>query len=158
GAGRRESVGRLLWQLAGKVKEGDRVQYRIRYQDNLPREFGGPHVLYYPADRWLELGVVQAGKSFKEKEILTQRDAIRKKLEEIKADIKQEKRGADRVRAESRGREALASDEVQSVRELRRQNQASEQELREVARLADRAADLDRLSELARDVAGKEMK
>ncbi len=158
GAGRPEAAGRLLWQLAGKVKEGDRVRYRIRYRDNLPREFGGPHVLFYPADRWLELGIDHAGKSFKENEILAQRDAIQRKLEAIKADIKQEKRAADKVRAESRDRDSLQSDQVHSVRELRRQNQATEKELRELAREAEQAAEMEKLSELARDVADREMK
>src|SRR5262249_28265283 len=55
GAGKLEAVARLQWILAGKVKEGDVVRYRIRFRDNYPKEYGGPHVRHYPEDGWLQL-------------------------------------------------------------------------------------------------------
>ena len=59
---------RSAWR--GKVKPGDVVEYRIRVDDNLPPEFGGPHVVYYPADHALVLHVAS------DKEILALRDDI----------------------------------------------------------------------------------
>jgi hypothetical protein len=158
GTDKREAVGRLQWMLAGKVKEGDRVRFRICFRDNLPKEFGGPHVVIYPEDRWLELAVVKGGKSFREAQILAERDDINRRLEDIKAELKQEKRIADRIRAESRDKESLTPDQDQTVRELRTQNQNIEKDLRELAQKADAAVELEKLADLARDVADKNMR
>ncbi len=75
------------FSLGGKVKPGDVVEYRIRVTDNLPPEFGGPHVVYYPADHSLVLHVAS------DKEILALRDDINARLEKIKEDLKAEERG-----------------------------------------------------------------
>src|SRR4029077_11000983 len=44
-----EAISKDAFDLAGKVHPGAVVEYRIRATDNLPPEFGGPHVIYYPA-------------------------------------------------------------------------------------------------------------
>ncbi len=63
--------------------------YRFRVRDNLPKEYKGPHVIVYPADRWLTLQVVRRGDPLKEQEILAQRNEINRKLEAIKAALAQ---------------------------------------------------------------------
>ncbi len=146
GGNTRDAVARHLFLLAGKVKEGDDISYRIRYRDNLPEKFGGPHTVFYPPDRWLRLKIVKEAGSLREQEIISRRDEINKKLEKIRDEIKQEKRTADKVRAESRGQEALSADQKEQVRDLSRQNQGTEKALRELADdLAD-SAELDRLA------------
>ena len=74
------------------------VEYRLRISDNLPPEFGGPHVVYYPADHALTLRVAT------DKEILALRDEINKRLDKIKEDLKAEERGVAKTRGESRDR------------------------------------------------------
>ncbi len=158
GANTRDAIAKHQFLLSGKVKEGDEVHYRIRYRDNLPEKFGGPHTLLYPADRWLRLKIVKDGGSVREQEILSRRDEIAKKLEAIRDDLKQEKRAADKVRAESRGQESLAPDQSEQLRSLTKQNQGIEKALRDLAEdLAD-SPELDGLAEKARDVASKEMR
>src|SRR5207248_1682907 len=72
GAGTREGVARHPWQLAGKVKQGDEVSYRVRFRDNLPRQFKGPHTVYYPADGWLRLKIVDNASPLRAQEIAAQ--------------------------------------------------------------------------------------
>jgi hypothetical protein len=158
GGNAREATARHQFLLAGKVKEGDEIAYRIRYRDNLPAKFGGPHVLYHPADRWLKLTILKQSGSIKEQEILAQRDAIGRKLEKIKADIKQETNAAYKVRAESFDQDALSRGQTEQTQDLRRQNQASAKALHD---LADEAAETPGLASLAagaRDVAHNEMR
>ncbi len=76
----RQASAKDTFNLGGKVKPGDLVEYRIRVTDNLPLEFGGPHVVYYPADHALVLHVAS------DKEILALRDDINARLEKIKED------------------------------------------------------------------------
>jgi hypothetical protein len=158
GAGSREAVARHLFALAGKVKTGDEVYYRIRCRDNLPKEFGGPHVCYYPADGWLKLQIVAEGGSLKEQEILARRDALNKRLDEIRAELKHEQRRAMSVRAETREDGALNDNTAEALADIRRQNQATEKALGELARDLAEAPGEQKLADLARDVAGKEMR
>src|SRR5262249_12360556 len=75
--------GKLTWLLAGKVTEGDKVRYRIRYRDNRPPQYGGAQVRHYPEDGWMELVVQKQGKSYREEQIAQERDTLAKKLDEI---------------------------------------------------------------------------
>jgi len=56
----------------------------------------------------------------KEKEILAQKEAFDKKLEAIRADIKQEKRQADRVRAEAERQDELTGSQCLRIAEAER--------------------------------------
>ena len=91
-------VAKNAFTLAGKVKPGDVVEYRLRVTDNLPPEFGGPHVVYYPADHALVLHVAT------DKEILALHDDINSRLDKIKEDLKAEERGVYKTRSDSRDR------------------------------------------------------
>ena len=44
----RVATAKETFGLAGKVKPGDMIEYRIRVSDNRPPEFGGPHVRLLP--------------------------------------------------------------------------------------------------------------
>lgn len=157
GVNTREAVGKHLFQLGGKVKEGDEVHYRLRCQDNLPSQFGGPHTVYHPADRWLSLKVVKQAKPIKEQEILAQRDNVKRRLESIKADLLKEQRGVYRLRQESRKSESLNREQADDLKQLQRENQASERALRELAReMSDNAA-LEPITQRVQEVADQEM-
>ena len=138
--------------LAGKVQPGDVVEYRLRISDNLPPEFGGPHVVYYPADHVLMLRVAT------DKEILAFRDEINKRLDKIKADIKDEEHGVAKTRAESRDHAALNPEQAKDAEHLKKDNQDTEKELQDLAKSAETAPAFQPLADLAKDVAAKEMK
>ncbi|MFO0842711.1 MAG: hypothetical protein U0797_10000 [Gemmataceae bacterium] len=154
----REAVAKHTFALAGKVKAGDEVHYRLRYRDNLPKEFGGPHVCYHPADGWLKLRVVAEGGSLKEREILARRDAVNKKLDDVLADLKQEQRKVMGVKADTRQEAALNERDLDRVGEARKLNQQSEKALRDLARETGEEPGGDKLAQQARDVADKEMR
>ena len=151
------AVARHLWELAGKVKEGDRVSYRFRVRDNLPKEYKGPHVIVYPADRWLTLQVVRRGDPLKQQEILAQRDEINRKLEAIKTALLKEKAGVQKVRQDTPNQATLPPDQAEQVKQLQQDNRDSQKALRDVAQTADATPMLQPLAELARNVADREM-
>ncbi|MFO0878427.1 MAG: hypothetical protein U0840_13900 [Gemmataceae bacterium] len=156
--GSREALARHLFLLAGKVKPGDTLAYRLRYQDNLPTDLGGPHVRFHPAEGWFELKIVAEGGSLKEQEIQARKDAINNKLEEIRADLKQEQRKAMNVRAESRTEDDLSPRNAENLGDLRKQAQKTEKDLEDIAREASEETAGEKLAELARDVADKQMR
>lgn len=158
GGGTREAVARHLFALSGKVKPEDEVHYRIRYHDNFPKEFGGPHVGYYPPDGWLRLRIVAEGGSIKEQDILARRDAINKKIDEIQAELKQEQRRTLSVRRETREDDMLSIKNAETLRELRKQNQGVEKSLNELAREMSENPGEEKLAQQAQEIARKEMR
>src|SRR5262249_23076483 len=125
GQGARDAKGRHVFALSGKVKEGDEVHYRLRVWDNLPAQYGGPHVVHPPAARCLTLKAARQAERLKEQEILAQRDDVNRRLEAIRADLLKEQRGAYKLKQESRREDALKPDQADDLKQLRRDNQAS---------------------------------
>src|SRR5262249_15428997 len=82
GRGNVLATARHVFQLGGKVKEGDEVHYRLRITDNrdVPEAGLKPHVVYYPAERWLGLRVVGQTVPLAQQEIQAQREDIDKRL------------------------------------------------------------------------------
>jgi hypothetical protein len=148
----REATSKDAFALSGKVHPGDTVDYRIRVSDNLPPEFGGPHVIFFPADRWLSLRVAT------DKEIVALRDDINNRLEKIKEDLKAEIRGVYKTRSESRDRPALTPSQAKDVNRLKNDNSDTEKNLDDLAKAADEAPSYKPLADLAREVAAAEMK
>lgn len=158
GRNTREARGRHLFALGGKVKEGDEVYYRLRAWDNLPEPLGGPHVVHHPADRWLTLKIASGAQPLREQEILAKRDDVDRRLEEIRANLMKEQRAAYKLRQETRRDKALAPERAEDLKQLRRDNEASESALRELARDTAATPALQPLSEGARDVADRELR
>jgi hypothetical protein len=152
------AVARHVLDLAGKVQPDDRLSYRLRVTDNLPREFNGPHVVIYPADRWLTLQIGRPGDPRQQQEILAQRDDINRRLDAIRQALLQEKRGVYKVRQETRGQASLPPDQLDSVKQLQRDNRTSEKALRDVAEIAEVVPALQPIADRARDVADQEMR
>ena len=111
---RRRKTGVLPWR--GKVQPGDVVEYRLRVTDNLPPEFGGPHVVYYPADHALTLRIAT------DKEIVALMDDIYARLDKIKEDLKAEERGVYKTRTDSRDHAALTPAQANEAKELKKDN------------------------------------
>ncbi|NBO90830.1 MAG: hypothetical protein EBV06_00710 [Planctomycetia bacterium] len=157
GAGRREARLKQAFSLAGKMKPGDVLHYRLRYQDNRPATFGGPNVKYLPESTWHTLEIVDNALSPREEEIAARRNTIDKKLEAIGDELRQEARAADRVRAESRAEEELSPDQRERLTKVQEQNRRVQKMLEEVAREAEKESELQSLADLGRDLAAKEM-
>jgi hypothetical protein len=151
------AAARYVLELGGKVKPDDQVSYRFRVRDNLPKEYKGPHVIVYPADRWLTLRVVRHGDPLKQKEILAQRDEINRQLESIKESLLREKRGVDKVRQETREQASLPPEEAEHVQQLQQDNRGSQKALRDMAGAVEATPALQSIAELARAVADREM-
>ncbi|HWG43712.1 MAG TPA: hypothetical protein VN688_13070 [Gemmataceae bacterium] len=151
------AVAKHFLELAGKVKEDDRVHYRFHVRDNLPKEYQGPHVIVYPPDRWLTLQVARHGAPLKEQEILAQRKEINRKLDAIKEALLQEKRGVNKVQKETRDQATLPPEQAEQVQQLQQDNRSSQKALRDVAQTAEVTPVLYPIADLAREVANEEM-
>ncbi|HVS34911.1 MAG TPA: hypothetical protein VMS17_04975 [Gemmataceae bacterium] len=145
-----QASGQALFSLAGKVKPGDVLEYRLRVTDNLPKEFGGPHVVYYPTEP-LVLHVPSA------LEIAVWHDDISSRLEKIKEELKAEGRGVYKAKSESRDRAVLTKSQSDDVKQLKRDNTGAEKDLLDLADAAEATPFFKDLADLARDVAAKEM-
>ncbi len=151
------AVSRHFLELAGKVKEGDVFSYRFRVSDNLPAEYKGPHVIFYPPDHWLTLRIANQGDSLQQQEILAQRDEINRRLHAIRESLVQEKRDIERAKQEMRQQTLSPSDPLDSIKQLQRENKANQKALREAAELAETTPELQPVSDMARNVADREM-
>jgi hypothetical protein len=151
-AGTPEAVSRWALRLSGEIQPGEAMSYRIRFEDNLPAEFGGPHVVYYPADRWLSLRLAT------EKELQALHDDLNKRLDAIRADLLKEQRGVYKTRQESRPEETLSSPHAKELKDLQKDNDVVEKALKEFAKDAATAPSWQRLADAAKDVAAQEIK
>jgi hypothetical protein len=157
GANTPTAIARHVLDMAGKVKEDDRVSYRFRVSDNLPKEYQGPHVLYYPADRWLTLKIARKGDALENQEIVAQRDDINRRLQAIREAILQEKQGVNKARQETRKKDARPDDLLGNLKQLQTENRTNERALREASEVADVTPTLRPVGEMAREVADQEM-
>jgi hypothetical protein len=166
GAGKMSARANWEWNLSGKVRDGETVFYRLRGQDDLPGEFGGPHSVYYPGrrwysnndDRWLHFDVVPSQEGLKEKQIADRRKQINDRLERIKSDLKAEKRAADKIERESRGQPGLLPEHRDALDEVVKDNRAIEQSLRDLVPDALEVPEMSPLAEAARQVADNQMR
>jgi hypothetical protein len=152
------AVARHVLDLTGKLQENDRLLYRFRIRDNLPAKYKGPHVLVYPADRWLTLQAARRNDPLKEQEIFAQRDEINRRLQAIREALLREKRGVYKVRQESRDETELPAEQRDSIQQLQRDNRASEKALRAVSELAEATPALQPVAERGRDIADGELR
>jgi hypothetical protein len=158
GVNRLEATATYVWQLAGKLQEGDEISYRIHIQDNRPNEYGGPQSAYYPAERWLKLKVVKQAVPFREQEIAAERDDIRKRLEAIQADLQKEQLGINKLRQEAQTRPMLTPEQTTDLKQVQQENRSTENALRDVARAAEANPLLEGLAQRARSIADRPLR
>jgi len=160
GKGTREASGRHLLSLANKVQEGDEVKYRLKAVDNrrVPEVKVEPNVTYYPEKGWRILKIARQADPLFQQEIEAQRDAINKKLEAIKENLKKEERSVYKLRQESKDQTALRPDQSKDLQEASRDNRAIEDALRELSQETGETKGLEQLADLAQKIADKEMR
>src|SRR5690606_1008227 len=79
-----------------QLQAGTKFRYRVRVEDNKPKDLGGPNVSYFPPGHWIEVDVVAGGED-KGAEILAQRDGINLKLNQLIDDVARQWRAANKV-------------------------------------------------------------
>jgi hypothetical protein len=151
------AAARHVLELAGKVQQDDSFSYRFRVSDNLPKEYKGPHVLYYPPDRWLTLQIARRGDTLLQQEILAERDEINRRLHALREALQREIRGVEQAKRQTHDQKSLPPEQLESIKQLQQENQANQNVLQETAQLAEAAPALQPVAELARDMADQEM-
>jgi hypothetical protein len=169
--------GEYAFKLAGKVREGDIVLFRLRATDNrkvakgqfrdadgraVPRGELTAHVSYYPErlhgkDRWFILRVSHKADPLAKQEILAQRDQVRQKIEAIQKKLNAERGQLNRFRNEARTRPQLGSEQQSALRELRHDNREVRNDLMDLARHTQETPALQPISDTAEQLARKEL-
>ncbi|MFL5241446.1 MAG: hypothetical protein ACJ8FY_05005 [Gemmataceae bacterium] len=160
GKGTREAAGRHLLSLVNKVQEGDEVRYRLKAVDNrrVPEVNLEPNVAYYPEKSWRILKVARQADPLFQQEIEAQRDAIAKKLEAIKENLKKVERSVYKLRQESKDQTALRPEQSKDLQDASRDNRTIEDALRDLSQETGETQGLEHLADLAQDIADKEMR
>ncbi len=169
--------GEYGFRLAGKVKEGDVVLYRVKAADNRRvakasfRDADGraapggklePHVIYFPErlngkDRWFALRVNSKAEPLAKQEIEAERDRVRQKLDAIQKKLGAERGQLTKVRNETRNRPQLSPEQKSGVQALRRDNRAVRTDLRQLADETAQSPALQQITDVAQQVADQEM-
>ena len=74
--------GAFAFALAGKVREGETIQFRLRVSDNrsVPSLRLAPQDAVFPPDGWATLRITPAARPLAEQEVFGQRDRVRARL------------------------------------------------------------------------------
>src|SRR5262249_36922180 len=111
----------------------------------------------YPADRWLELEVVQQAGSMAEQAAKQQRDRINEKLAAIRQQVLAEQRATYKLRNESRFFEHLTETHQKDLAALGEQRRRGQKALWDRAAGTADVPELEKLAEQLRAVANREM-
>jgi hypothetical protein len=167
----------FAFALAGKVKDGDVVFYRLRSLDNrkvaagsfldpagvqVPAAALNRQIVYHPArdkdqDRWFVLKIDRQAVPLQEQEIVAQREEVRKKIEEIQQKLRTERADLDKTRTESRKETSLTQELAKNINAVHKENRDIRGDLRELARETAATPALQPLADRAREVADNEM-
>jgi hypothetical protein len=166
-----------VFRLAGKVKDGDVVHFRVRAADNrrlargacrdahgraVPEGDLAPQVIYRPervrgADRWFVLRIDSRAEPLPRQGILAERDDINRRLEAVRERLAAERGQLGRVRASSKEQSGLTAGQARNLDGVRRENKGVIGDLLELAREAARAPALQAVAGQAQGVAEGEM-
>jgi hypothetical protein len=169
--------GEYGFKLAGKVKDGDVVFFRVKASDNRrlargqlrdadgrpdPRAELRPHVTYYPErlkgkDRWFILRVSRTAPPLARQEILAQRDQVRGKIDAVLKKLNAERTQLNKLRTEVRTRPELSPEQKSGLRDLRRDNREVRGDLQQLARDTHETPALQPITETAEQLARDEM-
>jgi hypothetical protein len=165
GRGKQTAAGKHDFLLAGKVKDGDRISYRIKASDNrrVPEAGLRPQVVYYPPESvpgkptWKTIKINRRALPRGQQDIVAQRDAINHRLDAIKTDLLKEQRGVYKLRMESRNQPSLEPEQARTLQQLRQDNRGNEKALRDLAHQAAEMPAFQTIAERAQQVADQEL-
>jgi hypothetical protein len=165
GKGTQKATAKHRFSMAGKVKDGDEISYRLKAIDNrhIPELNLEPNVAYFPPETesgkpvWRTLKVRQQAPPLGQQEIIARRDDINRRLDAIKEDLLKEQRGVYKLRMESRYQTNLMPDQVEDLRQFRKEGREIEKAIRDLARTAAESPNFQPLARRAQDVADRQM-
>jgi hypothetical protein len=165
GRGTRQARGRYTFQLAGKVKEGDLLRYRLKATDNrdVPEAGLKPNVTFYPPEdhgqaRWRTLKIARTAVPVKQQEITAQHEELERKRDAIQKKVQEELAGLKQLREETRRQLTLDPLQAKALARLREQNRDVQKSLNDLARDADAIPELAPLADQAQELANQEMR
>jgi hypothetical protein len=160
GLGTAKGEGTFAFNLTNRFREGDRIAFRIRVQDNrsLPGANLLPQDAVYPSQGWASLQIRSGAPPLAEQEVKGQHDALRERIAAVRGVVADASADLAALRTEILGRPRLAAD--QSVRLSNNRERASEcaKALEEMARAVDLVPDLRGLGESARRIAAADLR
>lgn len=155
GAGTPRAEGKLLFDLAGKGREGDTIRYRVRVADNrrVADAKLGPQEAVYPPAGWAELRLSESATPLDRQEIFGQRDTIRAALTAALQEVKGALNETETLRADTAGRSPLPVDHAIRLNAVRERTGKAGSLLGDTARDAALTPELRPLAASIRDVA-----
>lgn len=149
--------GKYQFDLAGKAKEGDSIQYRVRATDGRllsESEFRlTPQEAIYPEKGWAELRLRASARPLAEQEILAQKEKVKEKLKAAARDAADALAEVEQVKKDAAGKQALGVENTVKLENARNKAKDAARALEDLAREAGLTPDLRQLADAVRDVA-----
>jgi hypothetical protein len=161
GTGSRTASGQLSLKLAGRVREGDTVHYRLSASDtrSIPELNLTPNVVYFPPnERWCELRVSSQAAPVREQEVEAQRDAFEKRLKELISRLDRDIRSTYSLRQDVQHEKSSWAEQDRKLSELTEEQKTTSKQLADLAAETDMTAGMQPLAERLRSVAQQEMR
>jgi len=160
GIGGKQASGRYVFELDGKVKEGELLQYRLVATDNrdLPEAKLTPQQTYYPeSGKWAELRIQSSAAPLKEQEISAKRDEIDNRLRMIIEALKSDQRAAYRLRIDTAKQGSLREEQAEKLNDLQKDVRKTAEAIDELSRDIALTPDLAGLAQMVRAVGEHEV-
>jgi hypothetical protein len=161
GAGAKTANGQLSFKLAGRVRDGDTVQYRLRATDtrNIPEINLGPNVSVFPPDdRWCELRVSRQAAPVREQEVDAQRDGVEKRLKDLIERLDRTIRSTYSLRQNVERDAVTRAEQDRKLGELLEEQKTTTKQLADLTAETDMTAGLQPLADRLRSVSQQEMR
>jgi len=161
GLGTRTAIGQLSFKLAGRVREGDTVQYRLRATDtrSIPDINVGPNVSVFPPDeRWCELRVSREAATVRGQEIDAQRDGVEKRLKDLIERLDRAIRSTYSLRQNVERDASTRAEQDRKLAELADEQKATSKQLADLTAETEMTAGMQPLADRLRSVAQQELR
>lgn len=151
---------KYVFSLSERVKEGDTLRYRLRASDgrSIPALGLKPQVAYFPEREWVTLRIKSGAESLEKQEILSQQDAVRKKLDEALSATNTARRQVERVRREAGDQPMLHGEDLARLQEARAGADKAAHALDAAAEEAALTPELRSLAEAMRALAAESLR
>jgi hypothetical protein len=187
GKGLPDAAAKHVFSLAGKVKPGGTILYRIRVADNrkvlkgtfrdadgraVPAHNLDANVIYHPRkltrDRWFTLTVnprakrlqqqeIELARRLRQEEVEADARSIDEQLQEIQKKLEQEQQNVKILRGGSLSRTQLTPEQAKDLGRIQGDNRAARSDLHDLAAKAEDKPALQALADKVRAVADQEL-
>jgi hypothetical protein len=149
GIGTPRAIGHYAFNLEGKIKEGERLEYRLAATDNrdIPEAKLTPQKTYYPENKWAELRLKSTAAPLKEQDINAKKDEIDAQLKRILDALKIEQRKNYSLKIDTARQATLKPEQADKLKELRKDVRETNDAIDELAREIGLTPDMAALAE-----------